>query len=71
MSPKELSDIRRKLRVLQHGKETGNIPKTCCYFGICRKTYYQWKRDYDAKDEQALIIVNLAPKTQSCVSQPT
>jgi len=62
MSQKELSDIRRKLRVLQHGKETGNISKTCRYFGICRETYYQWKRDYEAKGEQALINSKPCPQ---------
>ncbi len=27
-------DIRRKLRVLRHAEQTGNVSKTCRYFGI-------------------------------------
>ena len=34
----------RKLRVPEHAKETGNVSKTCRYFGISRETYYCWKR---------------------------
>lgn len=54
MSTKELSDIRRKLRVLNYGKEIGNVSKTCRHFGISRETYYQWKRNYETKGDKAL-----------------
>ena len=29
-------EIRRKFRVLQHAKETGDVSRTCQYFGIGR-----------------------------------
>lgn len=62
MSTKEQSDIRRKLRVLEHGKENGNISKTCRYFGVSREPYYKWKRDYQEKGESALINSKPCPQ---------
>lgn len=41
MNNKEKSDIARKLRVLDHGLKSGNVSKTCRYFGISRETYYK------------------------------
>lgn len=48
-------DIARKLRVLNHAKETGNVSHTYRHCGILRETFYKWKRDYEQKGEQALI----------------
>ncbi|NKB37629.1 MAG: response regulator [Gammaproteobacteria bacterium] len=48
-------DIAKKLKVLNYAKENGNIAKTCRYFGICRETFYTWKRAYQAHGEQALV----------------
>jgi len=62
MSIKEQSDIRRKLKVLNHAKETGNISKTCRHFGISREAFYQWKRAYEAKGESALINSKPCPQ---------
>src|ERR1700722_5252380 len=62
MSPKEQADIRRKLRILSHGKENTNVSKTCRYFGISREKYYKWKRDYEAKGEVALINSKPCPE---------
>ena len=39
MERKAEHDIARKLKVLNHAKEHGNIAKTCRYFGICRETF--------------------------------
>jgi hypothetical protein len=33
-------DISRKLRILNHGRESGDISKTCRYFGISREIFY-------------------------------
>lgn len=55
MNRKAEHDISRKLKVLNHAKENGNISKTCRYFGICRETFYTWKRLYEAHGEQGLI----------------
>jgi transposase InsO family protein len=62
MSTKEQADIRRKLKVLNYGKEIGNVSKTCRHFGISRETYYKWKRDYEAKGESALINSKPCPQ---------
>jgi transposase InsO family protein len=64
MTTKAQADIRRKLKILNHGKENGNVSKTCRYFGISRETYYKWKRDYEARGETALI------NSKPCPSNP-
>ena len=51
----EQREIRRKRRILEHARETGNIIKTCRYFGLSRSTFYLWERAYDAAGEQGLI----------------
>jgi hypothetical protein len=33
-------DVQRKLKVLRHAEQTGNIAKTCRYFGIGRASFY-------------------------------
>jgi transposase-like protein len=55
-------DIRRKLRILNHAQETGNISKTCRFFGISREIFYQWKRAYAAAGENALINSKPCPE---------
>jgi transposase InsO family protein len=62
MNAKARSDIRRKLRILNHARQTGNISKTCRYFGISREIFYQWKRAYEAHGETALINSKPCPQ---------
>lgn len=62
MSQKELSDIRRRLRVLNYGKEIKNVSKACRHFGVSRETYYKWKRDYERYGEKALINSKPCPQ---------
>ena len=62
MDAKALSNIRRKLRILDCGKQNRNVSKACRYFGISRETYYQWKRDYERVGEKALINSKLCPE---------
>lgn len=62
MNLKAQSDIRRKLKILNHGKESGNVSKTCRYFGISRETYYQWKRSYEQHGEVGLINSKPCPE---------
>ena len=38
--------IRRKRRVLEHADESGNVAKTCRYFGIPRSSFYRWRNVY-------------------------
>ena len=62
MNRKEQQDIARKLKVLNYAKEIGNISKTCRYFGICRETFYKWKRAYEAHGEAALVDSKPCPE---------
>lgn len=62
MSPQALHDIRRKLRILNHAKESGNVSQTCRYFGISREIFYQWKRAYAKDGETALINSKPCPQ---------
>lgn len=62
MSPAHLHDIRRKLRVLNHAKETKHVTNTCRYFGISRETFYKWKRAYESKGEPGLINSKPCPE---------
>ena len=41
-------EIKRKLRILNHAEETGNVAKTCRYFGIPRSLFYVWRNAYRA-----------------------
>ena len=34
---------QRRVRVLEHAAETGNVAETCRTFGISRKTFYEWR----------------------------
>ena len=62
MERKAEQDIARKLKVLNHAKELGNISKTCRYFGICRETFYTWQRAYEAGGKDALINSKPCPE---------
>jgi len=55
-------DISRKLRVLTHGIKSGNISKTCRYFGISRETFYKWRRSYEIEGEKGLINSKPCPQ---------
>ena len=55
MTKRAQQDIARKMKILNHATEIGNVSKTCRYFGICRETFYSWKRAYEARREEALI----------------
>jgi hypothetical protein len=48
-------DISKKLGVLTPARETGNISKTCRYFGISRTSFYEWKGAYKQFVEGSLI----------------
>lgn len=65
MTPKELSDILRKLKVLNYAKEIGNAAGACSRFGISGETFYKWKRAYERDCERALI------NSITCPENPT
>jgi transposase InsO family protein len=55
MNAKAQRDIRHKLRIFKHAEETGNIVKTCRYFGISRAIFYVWKDKQKALGDEGLI----------------
>jgi transposase-like protein len=65
MSPKALSHIRRKLRIINHGKESHNVSLTCRHFGISRETYYKGKRGYEEKGEASLTNSKPCPQSDN------
>lgn len=62
MTNKAKQDIARKLKVLKYAQETGNIAKTCRYFGICRQTFYTWQKSFADKGEKGLIDSRPCPE---------
>jgi transposase len=48
------SEIRRKRRVLEHAIESGNVAKTCRYFGVPRASFYRWRNAYQEYGEEGL-----------------
>ena len=39
-------EINRRRRILDHADESGNVAKTCRYFGIPRSLFYVWRNAY-------------------------
>ncbi len=48
-------EVNRKLRILNHAEESGNIAKTCRYFGIPRSLFYVWREAYRQHDYLGLF----------------
>ncbi|TLX49231.1 IS481 family transposase [Pseudoalteromonas ruthenica] len=70
MNRKEEQEVRRKLKILNHAKETRNVSKTCRYWGISRDTFYRWKKDYAAKGEAGLINSKPCPENPAVRVDP-
>ena len=47
--------VQKRLRVLEHAQKTGNVRKTCRYFGIGRSSFYRWKSAFDREGEAGLV----------------
>lgn len=43
--------VQKRMRVLEHAQKTGNVHKTCRYFGIARSSFYRWKSAFDREGE--------------------
>ena len=50
------------MRVLKHAENTGNVAKTCRYFGISRQTFYNWKNAYRVQGDKGLVNSKPCPK---------
>ena len=59
---KEKREIARKLRVLGHAEETGQVAKTCRYFGVSRSSFYRWRTAYGKFGEAGLVNRPPIPK---------
>jgi transposase InsO family protein len=46
---------QRRVRVLEHAGETGNVAHTCRTFGISRKTFYEWRNVAERYGLEALM----------------
>lgn len=55
-------DIRRKMKVLEHAKQSGNISFTCRKFGVSRDSFYRWKNQLSEGGKQALINSKPCPE---------
>lgn len=55
-------DIRRKTKVLEAVKLSGNVSHTCRKYGISRDTYYRWKRQYETGGVEALVNSKPCPE---------
>lgn len=40
------NEARRRVKWFDHYHQSGNVSKTCRYFGISRKTFHKWKKRY-------------------------
>ena len=57
-------DVRRNRRILEHGGQSGNVSKTCRFFGISRDAYYRWKRCYEQLGEAGLVDSKPCPENR-------
>ncbi|CAH2409636.1 hypothetical protein MES5069_920004 [Mesorhizobium escarrei] len=63
-------EIQRKLRVLEHADVSGNVRKTCRYFGIGRASFYRWQAAYRRHGEHGLINKKPIPKNPANKTTP-
>jgi transposase InsO family protein len=63
-------DVKRKLAVLQHARESGNVALTARRFGISRQCYYKWKRAYEERGEEGLVNKKPCPVNMTLRTPP-
>jgi transposase InsO family protein len=63
-------EIRRKLRVLEHAEESGDVSRTCRYFGIGRATFYRWRHAYRVHGEAGLTNKRSVPHNHPSKTPP-
>lgn len=64
MTPAEII-YQRRVRVLDHARETGNVAATCRTFGVSRKSFYAWPNIAELYGLDALL-----PKERRRPQQP-
>ena len=65
MTPTDII-YQRRVRVLDHARQTGNVARTCRTFGISRKTFYEWRDRAERYGLEALM-----PKARRAPQMPT
>jgi transposase InsO family protein len=63
-------DIKRKLAVLRHAEESGNVALTARRFGIWRQCYYTWERAYEERGEEGLVNKKPCPENVTLRTPP-
>jgi transposase len=58
-------DIKRKLAVLEHAKQSGKVAKTCRRFGISRQCFYNWRRAFERRGEAGLVNRGPCPENHA------
>ncbi len=56
-------EVNRKLRILNHANQSGNIARTCRYFGIPRSLFYVWRKAYRKHGDDGLKRKKPIPRT--------
>ncbi len=52
---------RRRLAWFDYYKQCNNVAKTCRHFGLSRKTFYKWQKQYDPQNLYSLEDRSRAP----------
>lgn len=63
-------DIQRKLRILRHAEQIGDVSKTCRYFGIGRASFYRWQAAFRRQGELGLANRKTIPKNPANQTAP-
>jgi transposase-like protein len=63
-------DIQRKLRILGHAEQIGDVSKTCRYFGIARGSFYRWRAALQRHGEAGLVNRKPAPRNPANRTPP-
>ena len=63
-------DIQRKLRILRHAEQIGDVSKACRYFGVGRASFYRWKSAFQRAGEAGLANRKTIPKNPANRTAP-
>ena len=58
---KDQREIRRKLRILDHAAASGDVGKTCRYFGIARASFHRSRHAFAGHGEAGLANKRSVP----------
>jgi len=63
-------DIQRKLPILRHAEQIGDVSRTCRYFGIGRASFYRWKAAFQKRGEVGLVNKKTIPRNPANQTPP-